>query len=175
MDSPQNKRKELEHILSKGNFVNINEAITRLREELPFTGAIELLVSHYESGSDLQVKGLISNFLNDLKDQASCVEIIEEINKDHLPETRIMLIASCWESGLDYSGFISDFAELFISGDYATAVECFTVIESSAGHLGITEKKMLITQLKKNASRITGEKTALAMELLYFLEQTDEE
>jgi hypothetical protein len=39
----------------------------------------------------------------------------------------------------------------------------------------MTEKKKLITQLKENASRITGEKTALAMELLYFLEQTDEE
>ncbi len=175
MNSPLNKRKELEHILSKGNFVKINEAIKSLREETPIRGAIELLVSHYESSSDLEVKRLIRDFLNDLKDQASCVEVIEEINKNHSPGTKAMLIASCWESGLDYSGFMSDFAELFISGDYSTAVECFTVIESSAGNLTQVEKAALIRQIKENASRVSGEKTALAMELLYFLEQTDED
>lgn len=175
MNSPQNKRKELEHILSKGNFVKINEAIKRLREESPFRGAVGLLVSHYESSSNQQVKGLIRDFLNDLKDQTSCVEIIEEINKEYSQDTRMMLIASCWQSGLDYSGFLGDFAEMFISGDYATAVECFTVIESSAGQLTRDEKDTLMVKIKDNASRVTGDKTALAMELLYFLEQTDEE
>lgn len=175
MNSPQNKRKELEHILTGGNFVKIDEAIKNLREESPIRGVIEILVSHYESGTDQKVKGLIREFLNDLKDQTSCVEVIEEINKNHSDSTRAMLVASCWQSGLDYSGFVSDFAELFVSGDFATAIECFTVIESSSGHLTKAEKAALVGQLKKNASGVSGEKTALAMELLYFLEQTDED
>ncbi|MBN1276659.1 MAG: hypothetical protein JXR67_11205 [Bacteroidales bacterium] len=173
MNSPQNKRKELEHILSKGNFVKINEAIKRLREDSPFGGAIGLLASHYESTSNQQVKDLIREFLNDLKDQSSCAEVVEEIRKDFTPATLNMLITSCWQSGLNYSGYMSDFAELFVSGDYTTAIECFTVIESSSGLLNTDEKDSLIKLIKGNASKVAVEKTALAMELLYFLEQTD--
>ncbi|MDX9947104.1 MAG: hypothetical protein RBS38_07035 [Bacteroidales bacterium] len=173
MNSPQNKRKELEHILSKGNFVKINEAIKRLREASTFNGAIGLLTSHYESTSNQQVKELITDFLNDLRDQSLCGEVVEEIRKDFTWPTRSMLIASCWQSGLNYSGYLGDFAEMFVRGDYATALECFTVIESSSGHLNKDEKDLLIKLIKDNASKVAGEKTALAMELLYFLEQTE--
>lgn len=68
---------------------------------------------------------------------------------------------------------MNDFAELFVSGDYATALECFTVIESSSGHLNVAEKDSLIKLIKSNASKVAVGKTALAKELLYFLEQTD--
>lgn len=173
MNSPQDKRKELEHILNKGNFVKINEAIKRLREAPPFSGAIALLASHYESTGNQEVKGLIMDFLNDLRDQSLCGEVVEEIRKDFTWPTRSMLIASCWQSGLNYSGYAGDFAELFVSGDYATALECFTVIESSSGLLSMEEKDAIIKLIKSNASKVSGEKTALAMELLYFLEQTD--
>ncbi len=173
MNSPQNKRKELEHILSKGNFVKINEAIKKLRDASPFSGAIGLLSSHYESTGNQQIKELIAGFLNDLKDQSLCGEVVDEIKKEFTWPTRSMLIASCWQSGLNYSGYMGDFAEMFISGDYATALECFTVIESSSGHLSRADKNSLIRLLKDNASKVSGEKTALAMELLYFLEQTD--
>lgn len=173
MNSPQDKRKELEHILNKGNFVKINEAIKRLREAPPFSGAIALLASHYESTGNQEVKGLIMDFLNDLRDQSLCGEVVEEIRKDFTWSTRSMLIASCWQSGLNYSGYVGDFAELFVSGDYATALECFTVIESSSGLLSMEEKDAIIKLIKGNASKVSGEKTALAMELLYFLEQTE--
>lgn len=173
MNSPQNKRKELEHILSKGNFVKINEAIKKLRDASPFSGAIGLLSSHYESTGNQQIKELIAGFLNDLKDQSLCGEVVDEIKKEFTWPTRSMLIASCWQSGLNYSGYMGDFAEMFIRGDYATALECFTVIESSSGHLSKADKNSLIRLLKDNASKVSGEKTALAMELLYFLEQTD--
>lgn len=173
MNSPQDKRKELEHILNKGNFVKINEAIKRLREAPPFSGAIALLASHYESTGNQEVKGLIMDFLNDLRDQSLCGEVVEEIRKDFTWSTRSMLVASCWQSGLNYSGYAGDFAELFVSGDYATALECFTVIESSSGLLSMEEKDAIIKLIKGNASKVSGEKTALAMELLYFLEQTE--
>src|SRR5512136_1903859 len=102
MISPENKRKELQHILSKENFVRISEAIKLLREESPFTGAIGLLVSYYDENSNIQIKKLIRDFLNDLKDQSSCVEVVAEIKKEIKPDTLRMLISSCWQSGLNY-------------------------------------------------------------------------
>ena len=50
MTSSDSKRKELEHILSNGNFVRISNAIKLLRKEPPFRGTTEVaeLTSMYE-------------------------------------------------------------------------------------------------------------------------------
>ena len=170
MISPQNKRKELEHILSRDNFVKISESIRILRNETPFSGAIGLLVAYYNESGNIPVKRLISDFLNDLKEQSLCGEVVAEIKKDIKPETLRMLVSSCWQSGLNYSGYTSDFADLFISGDYMTAIECFTVIESSVQNLTGPEKVSLIKQIREGASGNIGEKKALALELISVLE-----
>jgi len=170
MISPQNKRKELEHILSKENFVKINESVKLLRNDTPFRGAIGLLVAFYDKSNNSSVKRLIKEFLNDLKDQSSCDEVMDEIKKELKPDTLRMLVSSCWESGLNYSGFSSDFVDLFLARDYLTALECFTVIESSVNNLTKPEKDSLIKQIRKGSSGGIGEKTALALELISVLE-----
>ncbi len=170
MTSPQNKRKELEHILSKENFVKITGSIKSLRDESPFRGAIGLLVAFYNESDNSSVKRLIKEFLNDLKDQSSCEEVIAEIKKELKPETLRMLVSSCWQSGLNYSGYSSDFADLFLSGDYMTAIECFTVIESSVQNLTGPEKDSIIKKIREGSSGGIGEKRALALELISVLE-----
>jgi hypothetical protein len=170
MTSPQNKRKELEHILSKENFVKINGSIKSLRDESPFRGAIGLFVAFYNESDNSSVKRIIKEFLNDLKDQSSCEEVIAEIKKELKPETLRMLVSSCWQSGLNYSGYSSDFADLFLSGDYMTAIECFTVIESSVQNLTGPEKDSIIKKIREGSSDGIGEKTALALELISVLE-----
>jgi hypothetical protein len=170
MTSPQNKRKELEHILSEENFVKINGSIKMLRDESPFRGAIGLLVSFYNESDNVSIKKLITEFLNDLKDQSSCEEVISEIRKRLKPETLRMLVSSCWQSGLNYSGYSSDFADLFLAGDYMTAIECFTVIESSVENLTRPEKDSIIKLIMEGSSGEIGEKRALGLELISVLE-----
>jgi len=170
MISPQNKRKELEHILSGENFVKITESIKVLRDETPFNGAIGLLVAFYSKTDNSSVKRQITEFLNDLKDQSSCEEVISELKKGLNPETLRMLVSSCWQSGLNYSAYSSTFADLFLTGDYLTAIECFTVIESSVENLTRPEKDSLIIQIREGSSGNIGEKKALAMELISVLD-----
>jgi hypothetical protein len=141
-----------------------------LREETPFSGAIELLVEFYNKTDNNSVKRLITEFLNDLKDQSSCEEVISEIKKGLKPETIKMLVSSCWQSGLNYSAYSSVFAELFLSGDYLTAIECFTVIESSVDNLTRPEKDSIVKQIREGSSGNIGEKKALALELISVLE-----
>ena len=170
MISPQNKRKELEHILNDENFVKITESIKVLRDETPFRGAIELLVEFYSKTDNSSVKRQITEFLNDLKDQPSCEEVIQELKKELKPETLRMLVSSCWQSGLNYSAYSPVFADLFLTGDYLTAIECFTVIESSVEDLTRPEKDSLIELIRKGSSGNIGEKRALALELISVLE-----
>jgi hypothetical protein len=170
MISPENKRKELEHILSKENFVRISSAIKMLRDKSPFVGAIGLLVAYYDKSDNSSIKMLIRDFLNDLKDQASCSEVIDEIKKDIKPDTLRMLVSSCWQSGLDYAGYSSDFADLFLSGDYMTAIECFTVIESSVNKMTRAKKDEIVKMIREGSPTAINEKKALALELISVLE-----
>ena len=170
MSSTENKRKELEHILTGGNFVKITAAINALREEAPFIGAVNLLISYFNNTDNDSVKRLIRDFMNDLRDQSSCREVVEEIRKDLKPETMRMAISSCWQSGLDYSEFTNDFAGLFLSSDYMTAIECFTVIESNADKLDRSKKDELIRIINEGTAVGNSDKRSLALELISVLE-----
>lgn len=170
MTSIENKRKELEHILSKENFVKIAAAIKLLRNQSSFNGAIGLLVAYYDDSDNNSIKRLIKDFLNDLKDQASCGEIVTEIKKDIKPDTLRMLVSSCWQSGLDYAVYSSDFADLFVTADYITAIECFTVIESSVQNITRAKKDEIIGKIRESSPDGASEKSALALELISVLE-----
>jgi hypothetical protein len=81
-----------------------------------------------------------------------------------------MLVSSCWQSGLNYAGYSSDFAILFLTGDYMTAIECFTVIESSVHNITRAKKDEIIKMIREGSFAVISEKTALALELISVLE-----
>lgn len=169
MTSNEKKLKELGAILDKNNSLRISQAIRVLRNEPPFPGALALLISHYDRSTSSPVRHLISEFMNDLKDQALCGEVVAEIKRDHNKDTLQMIASSCWQSGLDYSDYCLDFADLFLASDYMTALECFTVIESSVHELSREKKRLLIEKIRKGAATIIDEKSALSAELISVL------
>ncbi len=80
-----------------------------------------------------------------------------------------MLVSSCWQSGLDYSDFAGDFADIFITGDYMTALECFTVLEESAVNIEVSKKSALSEKLKSSIHTFSRDKIALAEALIVVL------
>ncbi len=82
-----------------------------------------------------------------------------------------MLISSCWQSGLDYSAYISDIAKIYVSGDYVTAIECLTVIEESISKLSDRGKDDLVKLLQQGPVNSAHEKRELTLELLTLLER----
>ena len=166
MIKSEKKIKELAVILDKDNNILISEAIGLLREEQPFEGAIGLLAAFYDSTQDNLIRKSIEGFMNDIKDQSAIKEIITEIRKQLKPSTINMLVSSCWQSGLNYSEYSSDLTEIFLKGDYLTAVECLTVIEESVHELSIAKKDKIIKTIKKNPVSPVDEKAALTLELI---------
>jgi hypothetical protein len=112
------------------------------------------------------VNRAIESFLNDLKDKSLRLEMVGEIKKEHKPDTVAMLVSSCWQSGLDYSAFSMDFAEMFLIGDYGTALECMTVIEESIPVLTEEEKTLIKDLIVQKTENETGSKKELAMDLV---------
>jgi hypothetical protein len=165
----ENKQKELSSILSTKDSSSINEAVKSLREEEPFEGAIGLLVSFYDGNEKREMNKIIEEFFNDIKDLSVRPEIIAEIRKRWKPSTISMLVASCWQSGLDYSDYLTDIVRTFLKADYPTAIECMTVIEQSSHNLSRNGKDELISMLMESPQAFLNEKKLLVHELLSIL------
>jgi len=164
------KLKELELVLTRNNTPKVTAAIESLRNSEPFKGAVGLLISQFNRTNNSFIKNLITSFMNDLKYQSACEEVMNEIRKGGADETMRMLISSCWQSGMDYSGYLSEFASIFVkTGDYMTALECFTVIEATGQELQKTRKAEIIDIISEDTSPISEEKKALRLELINLL------
>jgi predicted DNA-binding protein len=168
MIKSQKKLKDFALVLGKDNPVLIAEAVEMLRDEEPFEGAVGLLASCYEKNHSTLVRKAVENFFNDLKDKELRPEIVTEIKRDRSSETISMLVSSCWQSGMDYTDFAGDFAEIFLKGDYGTAIECFTVIEGVIPELDRMKRKEITTLIRGNMES-AGAKKALCLELISLL------
>jgi len=165
------KLRELEALLRKQDTAVITEAINTLRDEEAFEGAIPLLVSCYDQCSEKPLMKIIEGFFNDLKDQSARPEVIEEIRKQWKPKTISMLVASCWQSGLDYSDYLGDMARTFLKADYTTSIECMTVIEGSIQNSTRARKDEIINLIMESPQSFMNEKNALVHELIAILER----
>ncbi len=82
-----------------------------------------------------------------------------------------MLVASCWQSGLDYSQYLPELTTTFLEGSYTTAIECMTVIDESAASCTREQKNKIIRTLEDSPLAGLNEKSALTLELLSILER----
>ena len=171
MIKSEKKLKELVTVLRNDNNILVSEAIGLLREEQPFEGAIGILTSFYNNSDDRSIRKSIEGFMNDLKDQSASSEIINEIRKQWKAATTSMLVSSCWQSGLDYSEYSTDLTEVFLRGDYVTAIECLTVIEESIHKLSNEKKNEILKIIDESPVGIKNEKTELRLELLSILKR----
>lgn len=163
------KQKKLTSVFSEKNKSLIIEAIDLLRDEQPFEGAVRLLTSLYDNTVEDDIRKAVAGFMNDLKDQSVVSEVIAEIKHGWKPETTRMLVSSCWQSGLNYSSYVSDLAETFITGDYITAVECMTVIEEFIYEVNRNEKDKIIRKIEERDLISGNEKAPLTLELISIL------
>jgi hypothetical protein len=165
----EKKLQQLAAVLEKNDILLISEAVRFLRDEQPFEGAIGLLASLHDRSDDSSIRKAIGEFMNDLRDQTAVVEVIAEIRKKWRPETMSMLVSSCWQSGLDYTEYISDLAKIFAKSDFATAVECFTVIEEALDQVTSGTRDELKIIISDVGDDVSDEKKKLTLELIKVL------
>ena len=129
----EKRYKELAKIIRSGDPVSIEKAIVTLRSQEPLRGAILLMQELLDSDPGEELSTLISAFLNDMSIQEMAGEVIEAIDCSENESTRERLISSCWQSGIDYSGWIGKFVGYSATYSYMCALECYSVIEEWAG------------------------------------------
>ncbi len=100
--------------------------------ELKSTGNVSILsliLDLLSTSNSEAIKREVLIFVGQLKDQNCVPIVVEYIQSGKAGKDRAGLISACWQSGLDFSKYLTVFADDFITGDYQIALESFTVIE----------------------------------------------
>lgn len=109
--------------------------------------------------------------LRDIHVQECAGYIANALEKNDFGKHTARILASCWQSGLNYSEHLKVFAEAFLKGDYANSIEAFTVIEEVINGGGDIDKTIACRNyLIEHKSRVDIELLPLYQELLKVLD-----
>jgi hypothetical protein len=171
MDSPDSniKLKQQIEILRSSNRRAILETIRDLRSEGDLSVLPELFNLMLDQ-EDLEMFYEVCAFLNDLKEKEAAEILADAIENPEYREIQTPLVAACWQNGLSYGKQINTFVDVVVMGDYAAAIEAFTVIEEAMGELEQKVRSRLARSLRSSLPDVENQKKPLIMELVDVIE-----
>ncbi len=120
---------------------------------------------------DEEIMETCIKLLNDIKNKDAVASLADAIKDQKYVPIRKELVASCWQSGLDYHEYLGVFVDVAIESDYATTFEAFTVIEDCIGEVEEDARKKSADKLKKAEDSISKDKIPLVRELISMIER----
>lgn len=164
--------KNLNDIILKNLYSNTELLVLKAIDEISENGnsdylpaLIDILNSHKSD----TVKNNIIKILSEVKQTNAVPIIINAIENPKLSNIKETLVRVCWENGLDYTNYFSTFIDLLINGDYMTAFEAYTVIDSTEGTISKTSSQQYIEQLKDALPSVGEERQTLIHHIIQFL------
>jgi len=109
------------------------EVVLQALQELRSSGSpvyIPVFAEMLLTGIGVEVRNGILGLLGELKEKESAHVLVETIQNEHFLPVRKELIAACWQNGLDYAPWLSQFVDWVIGHEMEIAFEAFTVIEN---------------------------------------------
>ncbi|MFL5752061.1 MAG: hypothetical protein ACJ76F_01535 [Bacteroidia bacterium] len=138
----QNEEDKTEKFFDDENYSTliVNDKEFKSVKKAKLEDLVELLTAE-----DRVKKDAALQLLKDEKAKNFLLDAIHHIDND---EHQSVLVAACWESGLDFSEHLEAFVELAIEGDYFTTLEASTVIENMEGAIeeGVLDKAIKALQ-----------------------------
>lgn len=165
----KNRLKIQVEALRSGNRPDILAALKEIRN----TGKVAILPELFDLLIDLedeQIAGEIIALLNDLKNQEAAAVLAGAISNPAYEELSTVLVAACWQNGLSYDRYLDTFVEVAVSGDYATAIEAFTVIEGAVEDVEQGQREKLVRSIKSRLPEMDAHKKSLLKELIKVIE-----
>jgi 4-hydroxy-L-threonine phosphate dehydrogenase PdxA len=152
MDSETNKIPSAEEIAAQLKAEEATEAPSENekpeRDEAAIKQLIELLGSHNSEHKDAG--------LELLKNEKSIDFLMEAIAETEHKNEKAILVAACWESGLDFKGHEEFFADLALDNDLFISLEAITVLDSI--DMEISKMKEILKKLNdKNIAKHPNE------------------
>jgi hypothetical protein len=169
MDKDKKKNTELLNRLNSSNYFVIIEALREIKEY----GTINIIPHLFdlinENTPDI-IKKDILRLICDIKEQSAAPLMVEAITKRDFGNDTSEVIATFWQSRLDFSSYLPTFIRIFIKEDYQTALEAFTVVEGSVSKISDKMQQECINILKSSVNLISSDKKPLFRELIKVFE-----
>lgn len=83
--------------------------------------------------NDPKVSSEILEVFSSLKDSSAVDEVMAIVKNDKYTSIRQQILATIWNTQLDYSYHIADFVEIACEGDLLEALDCLTIMEGLTG------------------------------------------
>lgn len=169
------KIRQLIDDLSSGNELKISTAIKSL-ETNGDASVLEPMVSILLSDISSKNKAEVLEFLASLKDSSAIDEIMRLIADEKYLPIRKELLASIWNSKLDYSYFLPEFVEIACEGDFMEALECLTIIENLQNKFEerhILESKLHLKDYFENEEEKEPKKAQIISEIAILIKDFD--
>jgi len=143
MDNETNKIPSAEEIAAQLRAEEAGEAPLKKekksdKDEAAIKQLIELLGSHNSEHKDAG--------LELLKNEKSIDFLLEAITETEHKNQKAVLIAACWESGLDFKGHELFFADLALDTDMFVSLEAITVLDTIE-NMEVSAMKELLKKL----------------------------
>jgi len=87
------------------------------------------------------VKSEIEGLMNTLKAENVQETVIDCLVDPNFETAQQMILASIWNSNLDYSEYLKEIVDTAVNGDFMLAMECLTIFENMEAEL--TEEKIM--------------------------------
>lgn len=168
-NSHRNRLKAQTEALRSGSRPKILAALKEIRS----TGKVAILPELFDlllDQEDEQITGEIVALLNDLKNQEAAGILAGAISNPEYRELSTVLVAACWQNGLSYGSYLDTFVEMALDGDYATAIEAFTVIEEAVGEVDPEQRQQHVKTISDHLPEMDTQKRPLLKELIKVIE-----
>ncbi|MBN2610602.1 MAG: hypothetical protein JXB00_03520 [Bacteroidales bacterium] len=156
--------KEMIAKLQSGKLSMIAEVLKEFRTG----GSIVLLPYLFDiisSGNYSLLEEEILNLVSDIKEKGAAEIIADSLQKNNYKNKTAAIIATCWQSRLDFSPHLLLFTEYFFSDDYQVSIEAFTVIEESLHQTTVAQRNACLKLLEDKRPQVTEMLKPLYQEL----------
>jgi hypothetical protein len=128
-----NLKKKTDPVVVANLSSGIEDVVLKTVNNLRSSGSanyLPILADTLMNTSSEEVRKTVLSLFGELKDKASVEVLMDMIVDNHYLPVRKELITSCWQNGLDFSPYLSQFVDWVIEADMEIAFEAFTVIEN---------------------------------------------
>lgn len=87
-----------------------------------------------------------------LKKEKAVTVLVDAVKDCKSPKNKALLIAACWESGLDFKAHLDFFSGLAHDPDLFVSMEAITVLSENIGDIDKNEAEKLLDVLTKTAN-----------------------
>ena len=168
------KKKSQEQIwqerLSSPNQEIVKETIKEIRDY----GNVKILpvvIDKYAHEENKEIKNEVAKLLMDIKRQQAGEIIFSFVRNENYKNIRKELLSVLWQSSIDFSAYLDELVDLFLSEPFDVAFEAFTVVEYISVPVDKDVAKRNIDKLKQNIQNIEEQKKFLLVDLVDLLKR----